>query len=300
MVGTYLLLITAVFAMAFIAILALRRRRAADRQRAQMLSELEARLDTLAQNLREIVARASQPSTFEEGSRALPSVTASAATAEAEAAPPDGVGAAETSWFAPTKYYYAIGEDRPDVVGPSVSAPLEMAGRGDERPVPGDDLETLEQESESGPGLGDRATFHRTLSMLVADAHAQGRRLAICMLDLDAFKLVNEQIGVLAADEVLAEIADVLRQTVRPTDLVFRTGGDEFSVILPDSGRIDAESLFARLQARLANRDVVQNARVSLSAGITQLETDEDGISLFARAGRALRDAKDVRARAPA
>ncbi len=306
----YPLLLTAAIAIALIATLALRRQRIVADRRAEFLSELEVQLGALAENLRAIQERARQ---IPDGPRAVeaatPTFSAAVAGFEVEvdepgAMPPERVQASETSRFPATRYYYAIEGGQPAVAVPLEVAdrqdgPLTVFGRGDEPPVTAGEVGALRPELHAelrrGPSLGDRATFHRTLSLLVAGAHRQERRLAICVLDLDAFKLANERIGSIAGDQVLAEIADVLGDTVGPTDFVFRTGGDEFSVILPGSGRIDAESLFVRLQATLSRRDVVRDARLSLSAGIAQLETDDDGVSLFERARQALQRAKAAR-----
>ena len=116
----------------------------------------------------------------------------------------------------------------------------------------------------------------------------------MCVLDLDDFKLTNLRVGQIAADGLLVEIADLLRETIRPADRAFRTGGDEFAILLPDSGRIDAEGTFARVQASLRRRPPSAGPNLSLSAGIAELKQDDDGVSLFERAERALHRAKDA------
>ena len=118
--------------------------------------------------------------------------------------------------------------------------------------------------------------------------------LTVLVLDIDDFRLVNGRIGPSAGDLVIAEIADALRELIRPTDLGCRTGGDEFAVALPDYGRIEAESLYARLQASLARRPDVGGVRIHVSAGIAELDPDDDGVSLFERATAGLRRAKDA------
>ena len=141
-------------------------------------------------------------------------------------------------------------------------------------------------------GLANRQALHETLALEVARAHRHGRRLAVCVFDLDDFKRTNGRVGNSAGDGLLVEIADLLRDTIQPSGLAFRSGGDEFAVILPGAGRIDAEGLYARVQATLSRPGSLRPG-LSLSAGIAELKPDDDGVSLFERAERALRHAKE-------
>jgi GGDEF domain-containing protein len=98
--------------------------------------------------------------------------------------------------------------------------------------------------------LHNRRYFHETLGREVARAHRYDRRLALILLDLDDFKVVNDRIGHLAGDAVLAEVAERVREVVRSADIACRVGGDEFAVILPESTLEDADQLYARLRGR--------------------------------------------------
>jgi diguanylate cyclase (GGDEF)-like protein len=126
----------------------------------------------------------------------------------------------------------------------------------------------------------------------VARAHRYDRKLAVVLIDLDDFKAVNDRIGHLAGDSVLAEVAERVREAVRQADVACRIGGDEFAVILPESTRIDAEGLFARVQATLRRRPPAQTNGLTVSGGIAELRADDDGVSLFERADSALYQAK--------
>ena len=85
-------------------------------------------------------------------------------------------------------------------------------------------------------GLHNRRYFHEALARDVARAHRYGRRLGLIVFDIDDFKDVNDRIGHLAGDAVLAEAASRMRDAIRSADVACRVGGDEFAVIMPESG----------------------------------------------------------------
>jgi diguanylate cyclase (GGDEF)-like protein len=142
-------------------------------------------------------------------------------------------------------------------------------------------------------GLHNRRYFHDTLAREVARAHRYERRLALIILDLDNFKAINDRIGHLSGDSVLADAADVIRSVVRSADTACRVGGDEFAVILPESGMQEAEQLYGRLQQELAARPLGEGGRLRLSAGVAELARGDDSRTFFERADDALYGAKE-------
>jgi len=143
-------------------------------------------------------------------------------------------------------------------------------------------------------GLHNRRYFHETLGREVARAQRYGRHLALIVFDLDDFKAINDQIGHLAGDAVLAETAERVRDVVRSADIACRVGGDEFAVILPESSTTDADQLYHRLRGAFSSRPVGQAGRLFLSAGIADLLADDDPTSFFERADEALYRAKEL------
>src|SRR3954462_679145 len=142
-------------------------------------------------------------------------------------------------------------------------------------------------------GLHNRRYFHETLAREVARAHRYGRQLALVVFDLDDFKAINDRIGHLAGDSVLAETAERVKDVVRSADVACRVGGDEFAVLLPESVASDADQLYHRLLGAGGSRPVGQAGRLSVSAGIAELRQEDDPTRFFERADEALYRAKE-------
>src|SRR3954462_4847944 len=142
-------------------------------------------------------------------------------------------------------------------------------------------------------GLHNRRYFHETLAREVSRAQRYGRQLALIVFDLDDFKAINDRIGHLSGDAVLAETAARVRDVVRSADIACRVGGDEFAVILPESSTADADQLYHRLRGAVSSRPVGQAGRLFVSAGIAELTENDDPTSFFESADEALYRAKE-------
>ena len=117
---------------------------------------------------------------------------------------------------------------------------------------------------------------------------------ALIVFDLDDFKAINDRIGHLSGDAVLAEAAERVREVVRSADIACRVGGDEFAVILPESSTHDADQLYHRLRGAVSSRPVGQAGRLFVSAGIAEIQPDDDPTTFFERADEALYRAKEL------
>ena len=142
-------------------------------------------------------------------------------------------------------------------------------------------------------GLHNRRYFHEQLAREVARAQRYGRELALVVFDLDDFKSINDRIGHLAGDAVLAETAERARGVVRSADIACRVGGDEFAVLLPEASGREAELLCGRLHRAVSSTAVAEAGNVSVSAGIAELRADDDPNTFFERADQALYRAKE-------
>jgi diguanylate cyclase (GGDEF)-like protein len=143
-------------------------------------------------------------------------------------------------------------------------------------------------------GLHNRRYFHETLAREIARAARYDRRLAVIVLDLDDFKAVNDRVGHLAGDAVLAEAAERMLTVMREADVPCRVGGDEFAVVLPEGGVEDAQLLASRIAGAIASRPIGSAGTLQLSAGVAELKPGEGPNDLFQRADDALYRAKEL------
>lgn len=141
--------------------------------------------------------------------------------------------------------------------------------------------------------------FNRNaLEQRLAELHGQpcgpgaGESHAFLLCDLDHFKQVNDRFGHVAGDAVLQDVAYTMRATLRAGDSIYRVGGEEILVILPDAGHEDACEIAERLRVAVRERRPV-GVEVSLSIGVAVAEPDiVDTDDLLARADAALYAAK--------
>ena len=127
----------------------------------------------------------------------------------------------------------------------------------------------------------------------MARATRYNRKLALLVLDMDDFKAINDRIGHLAGDAVLAGAAERIRDVVRSADIACRVGGDEFAVILPESTLADADQLSRRVLAAVSSGPIGKAGRLFLSGGVAELRPDDDAAAFFERADEALYRAKN-------
>lgn len=130
-------------------------------------------------------------------------------------------------------------------------------------------------ETDELTGLKNRRRFHDSLANAYAVAQAEGRSLSLLMLDVDHFKSLNDRLGHRAGDEVLRTLATILRDHVRPYDLVARYGGEEFMILLPDTDAPTGSAIAERLRAAIADHSW-PGGRVTASFGVA---TNQPAIS---------------------
>jgi diguanylate cyclase (GGDEF)-like protein len=144
-------------------------------------------------------------------------------------------------------------------------------------------------------GVGNYRQLHLALTSELARHARAGRRFALILLDLDDFKGVNDSFGHLAGDRILCNVAEVLKESIRPGDMIARHGGDEFSVIAPETSEAEASSLALRLEAAV-QRVVAGEQNLTASSGYAIYpEGGESADELMGTADDALKREKRTR-----
>ncbi|MFM9968779.1 MAG: diguanylate cyclase [Burkholderiales bacterium] len=131
----------------------------------------------------------------------------------------------------------------------------------------------------------------------VESARSDRAELPLCaaLLDVDNFKKLNDTHGHDAGDRALQHLADIVREAIRPTDVVARFGGEEFVVLMPLTAPEEAVQIMTRVQRHLTRGfylDGNKKMLITFSAGVTRRVLDEEQAAVLARADQALYEAK--------
>lgn len=144
-------------------------------------------------------------------------------------------------------------------------------------------------------GLNNRGSFDASLKREIDMAQRQNTPLSILILDIDHFKSVNDTYGHSSGDQALQTLARSITDTMRRSDIAFRFGGEEFTLILSNTDLESARLVAERLRvaaSQLSCHDGKRTFGFTISVGVAQLTSGEIGTELFDRADKALYLAK--------
>jgi diguanylate cyclase (GGDEF)-like protein len=145
--------------------------------------------------------------------------------------------------------------------------------------------------------LYNRRYLEQHFSEMLKVAEAQGRNVALIVLDIDHFKRVNDQFSHLVGDQVLHQFAQILLQNLRPGDVCVRFGGEEFLVILPDAQLEASNNVSERLRHNIQAypwQRMHTHLQITTSIGLALSQSNESAEQLMARADQALYRAKQL------
>jgi diguanylate cyclase len=144
-------------------------------------------------------------------------------------------------------------------------------------------------------GALNRKGMNEAVEREVARAKRQGGPLSMAMLDIDNFKLLNDRLGHDAGDAALVHLAKVIRETIRPQDTSARFGGEEFVILLPNTGLNDGATAMTRVQRELTRKYFLHDDEkilITFSCGVAELASDETPEDCLKRADGAMYLAK--------
>ena len=150
-------------------------------------------------------------------------------------------------------------------------------------------------ETDHLTGLLNRKAFERELGRELGRVARYGERLSLLLFDLDHFKRVNDAHGHAAGDQVLHAIADHCRSHFRDQDVLVRLGGEEFAVLLPETGGAGARRVAERFRGLVESSPVSADGasvHVTVSVGVTAAVAGDDPEALIRRADEAMYRAK--------
>jgi len=152
--------------------------------------------------------------------------------------------------------------------------------------------------TDSLTNIFNRKYFDHKLEQLIAQAREASSLLCLVMLDIDHFKSFNDTFGHQTGDQVLRLVAMTLRSNVKGADIASRYGGEEFTLILPDTSLKDATTLADKIRKAIQAKELLKRStneklgRITASFGVAQLTPSDTMASIIERADRALYVAK--------
>jgi diguanylate cyclase (GGDEF)-like protein len=128
-------------------------------------------------------------------------------------------------------------------------------------------------------GAANSRAFDSAARQEIERAQRYGGRLSLACIDVDDFKAVNDALGHDAGDRVLSQVGHVLRSSVRSVDVVARTGGDEFAILMPETGVKAADEVLRRVRGELGRVRLRDGSPVGFSLGLITFDTPPSSVA---------------------
>jgi len=153
----------------------------------------------------------------------------------------------------------------------------------------------LDAHKDPLTGINNRAAFDDSIKREIELAHRHGSSLSMIVLDIDYFKKINDNFGHFIGDCILKKLANCTNQSIRATDMLFRYGGEEFVVLLPNTDDKGAYRLAQRIRRKIEKSECLcegHTIKLTISAGVASLRDKESADDFFIKADTALYTAK--------
>jgi diguanylate cyclase (GGDEF)-like protein len=143
-------------------------------------------------------------------------------------------------------------------------------------------------------GLKNNKFFESILEMEIEKAERGYQRLSLFIIDIDFFKKVNDTYGHIKADEFLVLLAKILKKQLRKSDVAARFGGEEFFILLPQTGIDKAKKITARIRTAIKTDRILKKHNITVSGGLTEYKKGDTTKKIKERADKALYKAKQT------
>ncbi len=151
---------------------------------------------------------------------------------------------------------------------------------------------TVLANTDALSGLSNRHCINETLTNMLEKVNEQRDALSVMMIDIDNFKLVNDEHGHLKGDEVIKNVAEVLKSSLDKHFYLGRWGGDEFIVLMPKLSLNAAKAVGEDLRETLASEPMMDIGIITVSIGLAKALENDTLITIISRADQALYKAK--------
>jgi diguanylate cyclase (GGDEF)-like protein len=140
--------------------------------------------------------------------------------------------------------------------------------------------------------LYNRRKIHETIETEIKRSRRYNSAFAVLLLDIDNFKSINDTYGHNTGDKVLVQFANIIRHTIRESDIASRWGGEEFLVICPETTTDGAISLAEKIRYNIERNNFDEAGKITASIGVAGIEHGDNVKSLIFRADEALYSSK--------
>ncbi|QDF29114.1 GGDEF domain-containing protein [Halarcobacter anaerophilus] len=151
--------------------------------------------------------------------------------------------------------------------------------------------------TDSLTGVKNRRSFYESSAPMIRYSRRENKELAVLMIDIDKFKMINDIYGHAAGDDVIKIMAQKIKDSLRKSDIFARLGGEEFAAVLPNTSKRGAQKAAENIRKEIENLEIKtineEKIKFTISIGLTMLRYDDvDLEAILHRADLALYEAK--------